>query len=110
MLFNETKLAGAMVIEIEPIADERGFFARSFCRDEFTRQGLNPSVSQYNYSHNHGFEVLEDDTLVFYRMSEFYAPDFAGGVRWNDPAFKISRPAAEKIIAAKDQQWPDYRA
>ena len=37
----------------------------------------------------HGFLTLEDDTEVFYQMSEFYAPDAARGFRWNDPAFAV---------------------
>ena len=41
----------------------------------------------------HGFLTLEDDTEVFYQMSEFYAPDAARGVRWNDPAFGIAWPS-----------------
>jgi dTDP-4-dehydrorhamnose 3,5-epimerase len=50
MRFNETKVAGAFLIEPEPIGDERGFFARTFCRDEFTAHGLNPCVAQANVS------------------------------------------------------------
>ena len=38
----------------------------------------------------HGFLTLEDDTEVFYQMSEFYAPEAARGFRWNDPAFRWS--------------------
>ena len=37
----------------------------------------------------HGFQTLEADTAVFYQMSEFYHPEYARGVRWNDPAFGI---------------------
>ena len=35
----------------------------------------------------HGFLTLDDNTEIFYQMSEFYAPAYARGVRWNDPAF-----------------------
>ena len=52
MIFKETKLKGAYVIEIEPIEDERGFFARSFCAEEFEKYGLNPSIAQCNISYN----------------------------------------------------------
>ncbi len=52
MRFTETRVAGAFVIEPEPIADERGFFARTFCRDEFGALGLNPCVAQANVSFN----------------------------------------------------------
>jgi dTDP-4-dehydrorhamnose 3,5-epimerase len=53
MRFTETKVAGAFLIEPEPIADERGFFARTFCRDEFAANGLNPELAQANVSFNH---------------------------------------------------------
>lgn len=52
MKFAETPLAGAFVIDIEPIEDERGFFARTFCRREFEARGLNPDLAQCNISFN----------------------------------------------------------
>lgn len=52
MKFVETALPGAFVIELEPIRDERGFFARSFCRDAFMQRGLNPDCVQCNISFN----------------------------------------------------------
>jgi dTDP-4-dehydrorhamnose 3,5-epimerase len=51
--FTETKVAGAFLIGPEPIGDERGFFARSFCREGFEAHGLNPVVAQCNLSFNH---------------------------------------------------------
>jgi dTDP-4-dehydrorhamnose 3,5-epimerase len=45
-------LAGAFVIEIEPVEDERGFFARTFCADEFREHGLEPCIEQCNISYN----------------------------------------------------------
>lgn len=56
----------------------------------------------------HGFQTLEDNTEVFYQMSEFFNPAFARGIRWDDPAFNIRWPIPEKIISAKDQSYPDY--
>lgn len=53
MTFSETPLAGAFVIDLEPHADERGFFARTFCRREFEAHGLNAKVVQCNTSFNH---------------------------------------------------------
>jgi dTDP-4-dehydrorhamnose 3,5-epimerase len=53
MRFIETKVAGAFLIEPEPIADERGFFARTWCRSEFADHGLNPELAQANISFNH---------------------------------------------------------
>lgn len=52
MLFAETKLKGAYLIEIECSEDERGYFARMFCREEFEEHGLNSSVAQCNISYN----------------------------------------------------------
>ena len=52
MIFTETKLKGAFIIDIESIEDERGFFARSWCREEFEAQGLNPQLAQCNISFN----------------------------------------------------------
>jgi dTDP-4-dehydrorhamnose 3,5-epimerase len=52
MKFAETKLAGAYQIEIEPRRDERGFFARSFCEDEFAAHGLVTRMVQSNVSLN----------------------------------------------------------
>lgn len=56
----------------------------------------------------HGFQTLEENSEVYYQMSEFYAPDSARGVRWNDPAFGIAWPADERTIIARDQSYPDY--
>lgn len=153
MLFTPTKLKGAFLIELEKLEDERGFFARSWCRQEFEAHGLNPRLAQCNISFNtkkgtlrgmhyqakpfeeaklvrctsgsiydvivdlrsdsptcfqwigvelaapclkltapyrmlyvpegfaHGFLTLEDNTEIFYQMSEFYAPEVARGIR-----------------------------
>jgi dTDP-4-dehydrorhamnose 3,5-epimerase len=50
--FLPTPLAGAYVVELERVEDERGFFARSFCQEEFRRQGLKPAIAQSNVSWN----------------------------------------------------------
>ena len=52
MKFSPTVLAGACIIDIEPVPDERGFFARSWCREEFARHGLNPDLAQCSISFN----------------------------------------------------------
>ncbi|HEY2812818.1 MAG TPA: dTDP-4-dehydrorhamnose 3,5-epimerase [Acidimicrobiales bacterium] len=52
MQFTETPLAGVFVVEIEPLEDERGLFARSYCADEFVEHGLDPTVVQCNISFN----------------------------------------------------------
>jgi dTDP-4-dehydrorhamnose 3,5-epimerase len=56
----------------------------------------------------HGFQSLENETEVFYQMSEFYSPEGARGVRWNDPAFAIEWPPAERIILERDRNYPDF--
>jgi dTDP-4-dehydrorhamnose 3,5-epimerase len=52
MRFTETSVIGALLVDLEPLADERGFFARSFCAREFEEHGLTPSFSQSNVSFN----------------------------------------------------------
>ena len=176
MLFTETTLKGAYLVEIEPLQDERGFFSRTFCRNEFERHGLNPNVAQCSLSYNrqrgtlrglhyqivprpeaklvrctagsifdvivdlrpssptycqwvgvelsgrgrrgmlyvpegfaHGFQTLEDDTEVVYQISEFHSPDYARGVRWNDPAFAIQWPEDRRVISDRDRSFPDFK-
>jgi len=172
MLFKETKLKGAYVIEIEQKKDERGFFARSFCKQEFQQQGIDFDMVQCSISFNknkstlrgmhyqsapheeakliscirgkiydviidlrkdsatycqwyaldlrgedykmlyvpkgfaHGFQTLENNSAVFYQMSEFYHPECARGIRWNDPLFFIEWPFGEQIISVKDKTYP----
>jgi dTDP-4-dehydrorhamnose 3,5-epimerase len=174
--FDETTLNGAFLIESDRIEDERGFFARTFCRREFDARGLNSKLVQCSVSFNrkrgtlrgmhyqiapnaetklvrctrgaiydvivdlrpgsrtfrrwfgieltadnqrtlyipegvaHGFQTLQDDTEVFYQMSEFYSPEYASGVRWNDPAFAIKWPIANPVISARDQTHSEFAA
>ena len=174
MKFLQTGIADAYLIEIEPMTDERGFFARSWCRREFERHGLNPDIAQCNISFNkkrgtlrglhyqvepyeetkivrctsgaiydvivdlrpksstfkkwiavelttenwrmlyipsgvaHGFQTLVDDTEISYQISEFYHSDSSRGVRWDDPAFGIKWPSADRVISEKDRQYPDF--
>lgn len=53
MRFTETSVPGAFLIELETIEDDRGFFARSYCANEFAEHGLDPAVAQINMSRNH---------------------------------------------------------
>ncbi|MCU1240410.1 MAG: rmlC [Candidatus Acidoferrum typicum] len=174
MIFSKTKLPGVFVIEPGRHDDDRGFFARTFCREEFVARGLNADVAQCNVSFNkrkgtlrgmhyqvppsaevklvrctagaifdviidlressptfrqhlavelfagtgkmlyvpegfaHGFQTLVDDTEVFYQMSHPYAPECARGVRWDDPAFGIDWPSAERILLDRDRNYPDF--
>lgn len=52
MIFVPAPLAGAYVVDLKRLEDDRGFFARSFCRQEFVDNGLNPNVVQCNVSYN----------------------------------------------------------
>lgn len=52
MIFTETKLKGAYIIELERREDTRGFFARGFCQKEFRAHGLKPTVAQGNIASN----------------------------------------------------------
>jgi dTDP-4-dehydrorhamnose 3,5-epimerase len=52
MIFTETKLPGAFIIDLEPREDDRGFFARSFCQHEFEAHGLKPVIAQTNIGFN----------------------------------------------------------
>ena len=52
MIFTETRLEGAYVIDLERREDARGFFARAFCQHEFEVHGLKPIIAQANVAHN----------------------------------------------------------
>ncbi len=52
----------------------------------------------------HGFCVLSDTAVFFYKCSEFYAPDDEGGIIWSDPEIGISWPFKTPIISEKDKQ------
>jgi dTDP-4-dehydrorhamnose 3,5-epimerase len=175
VIFNETDLPGAYLIDLERREDERGFFARAWCAEEFSEHGLSTRLVQANMSFNvrqgtvrgmhfqvdphaeakvvrctrgaifdaiidlrpesetykrwigveldaqgrralyvperfaHGFQTLAPDTETMYLVSEFYAPQAEGGVRWDDPAFGIEWPdPANAFLSEKDRNWPDF--
>jgi dTDP-4-dehydrorhamnose 3,5-epimerase len=174
VILTETRLKGAFLIEPERRQDERGFFARTWCRQEFAAIGLEPQWVQCNISFSerrgtlrgmhyqaapfaeaklvrctmgaiydviidlrhdsptfrqwlaveltadnrlmlfipeglaHGFQTLTHGTEVFYQMSQVYAPDHAHGVRWDDPAFEVSWPAAQRVISERDRSFADF--
>ena len=175
MKFRETTLAGVYEVCPERLADERGFFARTWCQKEFQDHGLDSKLVQCNISFNlkkgtlrgmhfqaapfeetklvrctrgaiydvvldlrsdsntyrkwtaatlteenrsmlcvpkgcaHGFLTLEDNTEVFYQMSEVFDSTSSRGVRWNDPAFGIIWPEKVEIIADRDRNYPDFK-
>jgi len=174
MKFISIPLEGAYLIELEPVFDERGFFARTWCREEFLAHGLNPNFTQCSISFNkrrgtlrglhyqdepyqeaklvrcssgaicdvivdlrpaspsyakwfaveltaanrkmiyapegfaHGFQTLADDAEVLYHITESYQPQYARGVRWDDPLFRVEWPNRDPIISPRDKSFPDY--
>jgi dTDP-4-dehydrorhamnose 3,5-epimerase len=52
MIFTETKLKGAFIVDVERKPDERGFFARTFCQHEFAARGLRSIIAQASVAHN----------------------------------------------------------
>lgn len=174
MIFKETELGGAYIVDIQSHEDRRGFFARTWCQREFEDHGLNPRLVQCNISFNlkkgtlrgmhyqespreeaklvrcttgaicdvivdlrpdsstfkkhlavtlsaenrrmlyvpekfaHGFITLEDDSEVFYQMSEFYSPESERGFRWDDPFFDIRLPLEVSVISERDRDYPDF--
>lgn len=171
-----TTIAGAYEIHMVPQADDRGFFARSWCAREFAEAGLSAPFVQASVSYNtrsgtlrglhfqrapspedklvrctagaiydvlldlrprsetylkwitreltadnhvslyvpagvaHGFQTLTDDTEVLYQMTDFFAPDLASGVAYDDPAFRISWPLPISMISHGDRGWARFVA
>jgi len=171
MIFTETPLRGAFIIDLERREDERGFFARAFCQHEFAAHGLKPVIAQANIGFNrrkgtirgmhfqyppaaetklvrcsrggivdiivdlrpesptylqhisveltadnhrgilvperfgHGYQALEDNTETTYHVGEFYTPGSEGGLRYDDPALKLTWPLPITVISEKDLQW-----
>jgi dTDP-4-dehydrorhamnose 3,5-epimerase len=96
VVFVATKLQGVYIIEAEKIADERGFFARTFCQQEFAARGLNPRVAQCSTSFNKAKGTLrglhfqaapfEETKLVRCTMGAIY--DVAVDLRRDSPTFQ----------------------
>lgn len=174
MIFHKTTLSGAYVIEPEKIKDNRGFFARIWCQNEFRQQGLKTEWAQSNVGFNYrkgtlrglhfqesphaevkivrcprgaifdviadlrpesptyqrwfgvelseenckmiyvpegfaqGYITLADNTEIYYHTTEFYRPESASGVRYDDSQFGISWPIEIAVISQQDRGWPDY--
>lgn len=107
--FEEAKLIrcnrGAIFDAIIDLRPESPTFKRSFGLDLSAENGTMLYIPE---GFAHGFQTLEDNTEVFYQMSQFYSPQHARGVRWDDPAFGIKWPAAERILIERDRTYPDF--
>ena len=57
----------------------------------------------------HGFQTLENDTEVFYQISQEYMQDYARGVRWDDPVFQISWPLEVSTISNRDRSFEFFK-
>ncbi|GAB1580845.1 MULTISPECIES: dTDP-4-dehydrorhamnose 3,5-epimerase [Phyllobacteriaceae] len=172
MQFTPLKIEGAWAIAPVRIEDERGWFSRLFCEEEFAEHGLETRFVQHSASFSrvngtlrgmhyqkephsetklvscvqgriwdviidlrpdspsyldwlslelsaeegtqfyiprgcaHGFQTLMDDVIVHYLISEFHAPDAAGGIRFDDPVVGIDWPNPPTVISSKDLSWP----
>ncbi len=58
----------------------------------------------------HGFISMKDDTEVVYQVFGIYNPEYARGIRWNDPAFAITWPVEPTVMSHKDRECPLYLA
>jgi dTDP-4-dehydrorhamnose 3,5-epimerase len=58
----------------------------------------------------HGYQTLEDQTEVSYQMTEFYAPDLAGGLAYDDPELQLDWPLTDSTISSRDFAWRSLRA
>lgn len=56
----------------------------------------------------HGYQTLADNTEIYYHTSQFYAPELATGVRFDDPVFGIAWPDPVHVISHQDRNWPPY--
>ena len=58
----------------------------------------------------HGYQTLIDNTEMHYMASQFFAPEAARGIRFDDPAFKVSWPLEVTEMSEQDRNWPLYKA
>jgi dTDP-4-dehydrorhamnose 3,5-epimerase len=70
VIFTETKLKGAFIIDLDRRVDERGFFARAFCQHEFRDHGLKPVIAQANIASNHKKGTLRGMHFQYPPMAE----------------------------------------
>jgi dTDP-4-dehydrorhamnose 3,5-epimerase len=93
MDFTTTRLKGAFLVSPTRIADHRGYFGRGFCRDEFSRHGLNPNIAQLNigFSHQKGtlrglhYQVSPHEEAKFVRCTRGALFDVVVDLRRDSP-------------------------
>ena len=80
------------------------------------KQLINFELSSYNYKLNyipegcaHGYQTLEDNCEVFYLVSQVYNLDYECGIKYSDPAFKITFPLEATMISEKDDSWESFK-
>jgi len=99
MIFQETELKGAYIVDIERREDDRGFFARSWCRREFEAHGLNPHIAQCGVSFNvrkgtlrgMHFQVKPFEEAKLVRCTMGSLRDVIVDLRPDSPTFKRHR-------------------
>lgn len=99
MIFQETELKGAYIVDIERREDDRGFFARSWCRREFEAHGLNPHIAQCSVSFNvmkgtlrgMHFQVKPFEEAKLVRCTRGSLCDVIVDLRPDSPTFKRHR-------------------
>jgi len=174
MIFTETVLKGAYIIDVEKIVDDRGFFGRLWCEEQLKAHNLNTKIVQSNVSLSkkrgtlrgmhfqkqpyqetklvrctkgavydviidlrpksltfkkwfgveltennhrmiyvpenfaHGFLTLQDNSEVYYLVTQFYNKEAESGLRYNDPAFNIFWPDKINEISDKDSKHLNF--
>jgi dTDP-4-dehydrorhamnose 3,5-epimerase len=107
--FAETKIVrcarGSMYDVIVDLRPQSPTFTHSFAA-VLTAENRKAMYVPVGFAH--GFQTLEDDTEVFYQISEFYSPEHSAGVRWDDPIFQIPWPADDRTISERDRSYPDF--
>ncbi|HEX9943431.1 MAG TPA: dTDP-4-dehydrorhamnose 3,5-epimerase [Thermoanaerobaculia bacterium] len=96
MIFRGTPLPGAWLLEPERFEDERGFFARTYCRREFEARGLDSAIAQCSVSYNHRrgtlrglhFQSAPHEEVKLVRVTRGTAWDVIVDVRPGSPTFK----------------------
>src|SRR5262249_5777915 len=98
--------AGAIFDVIVDLRPDSSTFLQHFCV-HLTAENRRLLYVPKNVAH--GFQTLTDETEVYYEMSEFYAPETAAGLRWNDPALGIPWPLAVSVISDQDANYADFQ-